>query len=330
MIALNHLQKVVGQDTVLDIAALTLGAGEIAAIIGPTGRDKTILIDLFTGRARPTAGSIRVAGLDPAHDRAALSRQMGILFAENSLYDRLTVKANLEFHRRLHGLPPARAHEVLSQVGLTDHAAIPAGKLPDGLARRLAFGRALLHYPPVLLLIEPFARCDTASADLLARLLRELAAWGTTVLILATEPTGLADLCQMIYEMEQGRIVRSYNPQDERQGDLPFKIPARLEAKVALLNPSDILYASAEGDRTYLHTAEGQVPTHLNLAELEERLARSGFFRAHRAYLVNLQRVKAVIPYTRDSFTLVLDDPASTEIPLSKTSARELRELLGY
>jgi ABC-2 type transport system ATP-binding protein len=79
-----------------------------------------------------------------------------------------------------------------------------------------------------------------------------------------------------------------------------------------------------------LHTNQDQVPTHLTLAELEQRLARSGFFRAHRGYLVNLQRVKAVVPYTRDSFTLLLDDAAKTEIPLSKGSARELRELLGY
>lgn len=82
-----------------------------------------------------------------------------------------------------------------------------------------------------------------------------------------------------------------------------------------MINPADILYASTEKGRACLHTAGGQIPTHFTLAELEKRLARSGFFRAHRGYLVNLQRVKAVIPYTRDSFTLVLDDSASTEIP---------------
>jgi ABC-2 type transport system ATP-binding protein len=59
-------------------------------------------------------------------------------------------------------------------------------------------------------------------------------------------------------------------------------------------------------------------------------LARSGFFRAHRSYLVNLQHVKEVIPYTRNSFSLRLDDPQNTEIPLSKSAAGELRELLGY
>lgn len=330
MIELQHLQKVVGQSTVLDIAALTVGAGEIAAVVGPTGSGKAALLALLTGRSRPTAGTVRVAGLDPSRHRDRLSRQVGVLFAENGLYERLSAHANLVFHCRMWKLPPTRADEVLTQVGLADHTAVLAGRLPHSLARRLAFGRAILHRPAVLLLAEPFTGCDAASTALLTRLTRQLADEGTAALILATEAVSLAELCQTVYEMRQGHIVRTDMPHQERLAEFPFKIPARLEGEVALINPADILYAATEKGRTCLHTAKGQIPTHFTLAELAERLARSGFFRAHRGYLVNLQRVKAVVPYTRDSFTLVLDDPAGTEIPLSKTSARELRELLGY
>ena len=103
-----------------------------------------------------------------------------------------------------------------------------------------------------------------------------------------------------------------------------------MQDKVILVNPSDILYAEAEGGRACLQTAEGRMPTQFTLSELEERLARSGFFRAHRSYLVNLQHVKEVIPYTRNSFSMRLNDPEATVIPLSKTAAGELRDLLGY
>jgi ABC-2 type transport system ATP-binding protein len=136
--------------------------------------------------------------------------------------------------------------------------------------------------------------------------------------------------------LEQGRVVQRYNPaESSRATDLPFKIPARLEGKVVLVNPAEIAYVSAEEGRTALHLADGQeIATHFTLNELEERLGRSGFFRAHRGYLVNLQRVKEVVTYTRDSFTLVLESTTNAgrgpEIPLSKTAARELRQLLGY
>ena len=75
-----------------------------------------------------------------------------------------------------------------------------------------------------------------------------------------------------------------------------------LQDKVALVNPVDILYAEADKGRAFLKTADARYPTQFTLTELEERLARSGFFRAHRGYLVNLQHIKEVITYTRNSF----------------------------
>jgi ABC-2 type transport system ATP-binding protein len=196
--------------------------------------------------------------------------------------------------------------------------------------RRLAFGRAILHDPAVLLLVDPFAKCDDASVSLLSKVMRQQADDGAALLIIADDTTNLTSLCDTIYRLDQGRIVDVYKPEEERRSELPFMIPARLEGKVALVNPVDILYVVAQDDRAILQTAEGRLPTQFTLTELEKRLARSGFFRAHRGYLVNLQHVKEVIPYTRNSFSLKLRDAAGTEIPLSKSAASELRRLLDY
>jgi len=255
---------------------------------------------------------------------------VGVLFAEDALYKRQSPQGNLRFYCRLRGLPKSRAEEVLELVGLADRAKTKIEKLPSGLVRRLAFGCAILHQPSVLLLVEPFARCDAGSISLLTNLIRRLSDEGATVLILADDTANLTGLCDTIHTLDQGRIVESHSPQQEQQVDLPFKIPVRMEAKVALINPGDILYLTADQGRAYLQTLDARLPTQFTLTELEERLGRSGFFRAHRGYLVNLQHVKAVIPYTRNSFSLILDDADETEIPLSKAAARELRELLGY
>ena len=160
--------------------------------------------------------------------------------------------------------------------------------------------------------------------------MRQLAANGAALLILADDDTHLTSLCDTIHILSRGEIVEARSPQDEPQADLPFKIPVRLEASVVLVNPSDILFVTTEQSQTILQTVEGRLPAQFTLTELEERLARSGFFRAHRSYLVNLQHVREVVPYTRNSFSLILDDEAGTEIPLSKSAARELRELLDY
>jgi len=330
VIQLEGLQKVIDQNLVVDIGALLVRAGEIAALVGLVGSGKATLFELLTGQSRPTVGTLRLAGVDPASERATFSQQVGVLFAEDSLYKQQSPRANLRFQCRLRGLPLSRADEVLAQVGLADCAHARLEKLPSGLARRLAFGRAILHQPSVLLLADPFARCDEASIALLSDLMRQQADDGAALLILADDTAHLGPLCDAIYVLAQGRIVESYQPREERRAELPFKIPVRLEGKVALVNPADILYADAEGGRAFLNTAEGRLPTQFTLSELEERLGRSGFFRAHRGYLVNLQHVKEVIPYTRNSFSLRLNDAAGTEIPLSKAAASELRELLGY
>ncbi|MBN1579527.1 MAG: LytTR family transcriptional regulator DNA-binding domain-containing protein [Anaerolineae bacterium] len=330
MIELENLQKVIGQDLLVDIERLTVQAGEIAALVSPAGGEKTHLLDLLTGKSRPTVGTIRIAEIDPHASQEAFSHRVGVVFTEDSLYKHRSPLANLTFHCQLHGLPRSVARETLTRVGLADHADAKTEKLAPGLARRLAFGRAILHAPQVLLLVDPLARCDEASISLLSRLMRELAEQGTTLLILADGTAHLAALCDVIYTMNRGKIVEVYKPQEDQDIKLPFKIPVRMEDRIVLVNPVDILFVEAQDGRAFLKTAGDRLPTQFTLTELEERLSRSGFFRAHRGYLVNLQHVIEVIPYTRNTFSLHLDDPADTEIPLSKSAAVELRELLGY
>ena len=221
---------------------------------------------------------------------------------------------------------------MLEQVGLADQAGANLDDLSSGLLRRLAFGVAILHRPSVLVLTEPFARCDEASALLLSDLLRRLIDAGATGLILTGTVDQLPGLCDVWYALDHGRIVGETRPGDAADASLatPFKIPVKLEGSVALVNPGDVLYAAAEEGRTVIQTFAERFPTQYTLAELEQRLARSGFFRAHRGYLVNLQHVREVIPYTRNSFSLRLKDEAGSKIPLSKSAAGELRELLGY
>ncbi len=330
MIDLTGLQKVIDQTTVLDIPDFKLEAGEIAALVGPAGSGKGPLLDLLIGRTGPTAGTVRVAGVDPHADPRIVSLKAGVLFQDDGLYMQQSPLNNLRFHCRLRGLPVSRAVEVLNQVGLADQAKARLSKLPSGLLRRLAFGRAILHCPSVLILMEPFARCDEPSIALIGDRIRDLAQEGASVLILAHDVTNLSGLCDSVRLLHQGRLVEIEHPARDTPAPQAFRIPVRMEGSVALLNPADIYYAEAEGGRAFLNTFEGRMATQFTLAELEQRLARSGFFRAHRGYLVNLQHVKEVIPFTRNSFSLRLDDAPGTLIPLSKSAAAELRDLLGY
>lgn len=329
MIQIEHLQKIIDQRTVLDIDGLMVAGGEVVAVVGATGSGIEALFDLLTGKLRPSSGAVRLAQVEPV-ERDAFSRKVGILFAEDALYRRQPPKSNLILQCQLYGLPKTRALEVLKQIGMADQANARLDKLSSSLLRRLAFGRAILHQPVVLLLYEPFNRCDDPTISLLSRLIRQLAEEGAAILILADDAVHLDTLCDKIYQLQQGRLALAPPPGGENHAAFPFKVPVRLEDKVILVNAGEILYIEAEGGHTCLRTPDARLATQFTLNELEDRLSRSGFFRAHRSYLVNLQHIKEIIPYTRNSFSLRLDDPARTVIPLSKTAAGELKDLFGY
>lgn len=330
MIELRGVQKVLGGKTVLDIPELAVGPGEIVGVFGPEGSGVDALFALLTGRMRPTLGEVRVNGIDPVTDHEGMARAAGIVFAEDAVYKNLTVAANMAFHANLFGLPGSRVGEVLSRVGLADQAAAKTDDLPTGLKRRLSFGRAILHRPNALIAQELFARCDETTISLLGNQVRSLAEEEhAAVLLLASAPARLSALCERKYDLQEGRMLEMRSGREDSSRPA-FRLPVKTEDKVILVNPADILYADAGEGRTVLVTGEGRLPAPYTLAELETKLSRSGFFRAHRSILVNLQHVKEVIPYTRNSFSIRLDDAEGTKIPLSKSAAAELKAVFGY
>jgi ABC-2 type transport system ATP-binding protein len=340
MLQVRRLEKVIEQRTVLSIEDLAVAQGEVVAVNGPVGSGKTLLMRLLSGELAPSGGSVTLDGQD-VHRTPAARQRLGVLFEDDLLYKRHSPEGNLLFHCRLHGLPRGRALDLLTQVGLGDQARQPVYKLAKSAQRRLAFARALLTQPAALLLDRPTLRTDLDTQALFTRLIAQAAAGGAAVLIAEEDLAWAGKSCSRVVELEDGRVVsgRSVSvnnapgdatpaPAPERL--IPFKVPARKDDRIVLYDPGDLLYATSRDGRTILRTATEEATTNLTLQELETRLAGRGFFKAHRAYLVNLQHIKAVIQFTRNSYTLQLNDGHDTMIPLSKQSEKELQELLGY
>lgn len=113
-----------------------------------------------------------------------------------------------------------------------------------------------------------------------------------------------------------------------RSGGPAVLLPVHLDGEIRLVPLCDVLYCYADGARTLVVTPQGELPTRSSLQDLSQRLRSARFFRAHRAYLVNLEHVRSVIPWTRNAYSLALD--GRREVPLSKHRVKALRELLGW
>lgn len=335
MLQVRRLEKIIDNRVALSIEELDLSAGDVVTVVGALGCGKTLLIRLLSGMLLPSGGKVLLEGKDVHHTPEA-RKLIGVMFEEDLLYDRLTARGNLDLYCRLHNLPASRAAEVLELLGISDQANKTVSKLSPPTQRRLAFARALIGHPSVLLLDQPESRIDLDTQSLFLRLIKQATSEGTAVLITAEYLAWSGNCSTQIVELADGRVMskRACAPAQAEPSAperlLPFKIPARKEDRIMLFDPGELLYATSRDGKTYLRTANEEATTNLTLQELETRLAGRGFFKAHRAYLVNLQHIKAVIQYTRNSYTLQLNDKQESMIPLSKQSEKELQELLGY
>jgi len=107
------------------------------------------------------------------------------------------------------------------------------------------------------------------------------------------------------------------------------RIPAEKQGKTILVNESDIIFAFTEQDYVYIKTINDKLFTRFTLKELESRLNPAIFFRTHRCYLVNLHKVKEIIPFFNGTYTLIVEDNDKSEVPVSRAQAKKLRKILG-
>jgi ABC-2 type transport system ATP-binding protein len=334
MLQVRQLEKIIDGRSVLSIEQLDIDVGQIVAVVGPASSGKTLLVHLLAGVQMPSGGTVLLDGQNIHRVEAARSR-IGVLFEECLLYKRLSARQNLDFYRRLRGLPRESVDAALALVGLADQAEKAVFKLSGSVPRRLALARAMMGKPAVLLLDQPILHTDMETQLLFTRIIQQAANEGAAVLVTADDLAWVGRCCTHVIELENGRVLHSHDHTQTQEAArserlIPYKVSARKEDRVVLFDPGDILYATSRDGKTFLRTAHEEATTNLTLQELENLLVGRGFFKAHRAYLVNLQHIKAVIQYTRNSYTLQLSDPQETMIPLSKQCEKELQALLGY
>ncbi len=116
----------------------------------------------------------------------------------------------------------------------------------------------------------------------------------------------------------------------ERQKGVTIdRVPAEKQGKTVLINEADIICAFTEKDYVYVKTFSDKMITRFTLKDLEARLNSSMFFRTHRCYIVNLHKVKEIVPFFNGTYTLIVEDSQKSEIPVSRAQAKKLKKILG-
>jgi putative ABC transport system ATP-binding protein len=208
------LRSAAGMVNILKGVSLQVEAGERVGLVGPSGSGKSSLMMLMGGLERPTRGRIRVAGHDlSALDEDGLARfrrdNVGIVFQNFHLVPTMTAMENVALPAEFAGRADAfeRAAEGLRAVGLGHRLEHYPGQLSGGEQQRVALARALVIQPRLILADEPTGNLDGETGRQVIALLFDLARSQGTTLILITHDTALAERCDRIVRLADGRIV---------------------------------------------------------------------------------------------------------------------------
>ncbi|GIX23257.1 MAG: ABC transporter ATP-binding protein [Caldimonas sp.] len=231
MIQVEHLTRRYGALTAVDDVSFDIAPGEVVGLLGHNGAGKTTIMKMITGYLEPSAGSVRVDGLEVGLHRRAVQQRIGYLPENCPVWPEMTVIDYLDFQAALHGVPASRRAQAvaraMARTALKDKATAAIQTLSRGYRQRVGVAQALLHDPAIVILDEPTNGLDPTQILHMRELIAELARQATVIVSTHILQEVQAS-CERVLIMRAGRLV--------------------LDARLADLQRGDGLLVRAEGD----------------------------------------------------------------------------------
>ena len=193
--------------------------GEIFGLLGPNGAGKTTIISILCGLVKPSAGQVKINGIELHSGMQDIKKIIGVVPQEIALYPSLTVKENLTFFGKLYDLKGLELQESidiwLSKFGLIDKINHRVGKFSGGMKRRVNLIAGLLHKPQVLFLDEPTVGIDVHSRAVIVEHLKEINQnQGITIIYTSHHMDEAEYLCTNISIIDSGIVIAEGSPKN--------------------------------------------------------------------------------------------------------------------
>jgi len=220
-IVAEGLTRKFGDFTAVDHVSFSIRRGEIFGFLGSNGCGKTTTMKMLTGLLGISEGRAELLGRPVEASDLDTRMRVGYVSQSFSLYEELTVRANLDLHAHLYRIPKGevrqRVGDALRHFGLTDAADQRPSNLPLGIRQRLQLATACLHRPEVLILDEPTSGVDPGARDMFWSLLRVLSERDAVTIFVSTHFMNEAERCDRVSLMHAGRVLAIGTPEELRQ-----------------------------------------------------------------------------------------------------------------
>ncbi|HEU4684301.1 MAG TPA: ABC transporter ATP-binding protein [Nitrospira sp.] len=217
VLQVSNLRKCFGEFTAVDGISFEIRPGEILGLLGPNGAGKTTTMHMLLGLITPTAGAIRMFGLDLSSHREDILQQVNFSSTYISLPMALTVEENLWVTGRLYGLPDIgrRVDDIVKKLEMDEFRQKVTRKLSSGQMTRLTLAKAFLTEPKILFLDEPTASLDPDIAHKIRALLKEeRRSAGLSMLYTSHNMREMEEMSDRIIFLQRGKIVAEGTAQE--------------------------------------------------------------------------------------------------------------------
>lgn len=288
--------------------------------------------------------------LEAIRKRFAETHRCAFMVGDDRGFERESVRSYLKLFSRIANRGVSIDMTIV-HFGLGDVANKRLKVLSKTERALVEFARMSLMEPEVCFCERPLGNLDATARSVTLLWIAEMIEKGT-VFVTTAEPLREALLMPgQIFWFDEGRFIAADVEQDDADGNAATsgaesgwevdgvfvgdevricKIAVKTESATLLLDPKDIDFIESMSKANYASVRGSLYQTNLTMDELETELIRFGFFRCHRSYIVNAQKVAKVERYTRNSFNLTLNDAAESSIPLAKGRAEEMRARYGW
>ena len=214
---MRELVKTYAGRPVVDGLSFSVTRGEVFALLGPNGAGKTTTVEILEGYRNADAGQVRVLGLDPAHDGAALKPRIGLMLQQGGLFPQITPREALKLFAAFYP-DPDDPERLLDWLELREAAQTRFRNLSGGQKQRLNLGLALIGRPQVAFLDEPTSAMDPQARRATWAIIRALSGHGTTILLTTHFMDEAEQLANRVAIIDRGRLVALDSPAGLRRG----------------------------------------------------------------------------------------------------------------
>jgi len=205
-VVVENLSVSYGELVAVDNVSFDAPAGSVTVILGPNGAGKTSTIEVCEGFRTAKSGSVRVLGLDPVSDHRALTERMGVMLQGGGVYPSARVRDVVSHFCALHN-KGVNATQLIERVGLSNRSTGTWRKLSGGEQQRLSLALALAADPEVIFLDEPTSGVDIDGRDIIADIIRDLAARGTTVVLASHDMAEAEKVATHAVLFNSGKVI---------------------------------------------------------------------------------------------------------------------------